>query len=141
MECRQGVLSESWSGDDAPREISLNAQQSLIQSDAMGHGSHRAYEPRLPLHAKWKYSAKWGNLMRSQGRALRVDEVQRILTLLQDTELSLAAIAERMQCSRGTISAINRKYSIRHYAGRRTVWQTLRIDLSGVARSPEGRIR
>jgi hypothetical protein len=61
--------------------------------------------------------------MHSQGRRLRADEILKIIRLLVKTELSLTHIAERMQCSRGTVATINRKYSIRDYGGRRTEWE------------------
>jgi hypothetical protein len=32
-------------------------------------------------------------------------------------------IAERMDCSRSAVIAINRKFKVRDYAGRRTTWQ------------------
>jgi hypothetical protein len=61
--------------------------------------------------------------MHSQGRRLKTEQIQKIISLLVKTELSLTHIAERMQCSRGTVATINRKYRIRDYGGRRTVWE------------------
>ena len=36
--------------------------------------------------------------------------------------MSLADIANRMRCSRSAVAAINRKYQVRDYNGRRTQW-------------------
>ncbi len=39
--------------------------------------------------------------------------------------MSLADIAERMSCSSSAITAINRRFQIRKYDGRRTAWTTI----------------
>ena len=51
---------------------------------------------------------------------LTSDEIQRIIRLLRDTDLPLAAIAKRMSCTAGTIGAINRRYKIRFYDRKRS---------------------
>jgi hypothetical protein len=55
----------------------------------------------------------------------RVDqqELKKIMELLRSSDLSIAQIAERMQRTRGTIAAINRKYRIRDYLGKRSTWK------------------
>lgn len=63
--------------------------------------------------------------MARQGCALRDNEIRRIVTLLARTEMSLMDIAKRTGCSRGAIAAINRRYQVRDYAGRRTTWAVL----------------
>jgi hypothetical protein len=63
--------------------------------------------------------------MARQGCALSESEIQRIVTLLARTEMSLMDIARRSGCSRGAIAAINRRYQVRSYAGRRTTWAVL----------------
>ncbi len=61
-------------------------------------------------------------MIRSQGRYFSTDELNRILKLLRDTDLTLADISDRMQCSRSAIASINRKFQIRVYAGKRAHW-------------------
>ena len=63
--------------------------------------------------------------MAKQGCALQATEIQKIVTLLAKTDMSLMDIAKRTGCSRGAIAAINRKYQVRDYAGRRTTWAVL----------------
>jgi hypothetical protein len=60
-----------------------------------------------------------------QGRSFDKNEIETILALLKSTDLPIAAIAERMGCSRSVVVAINRKYQIRDYRGRRSTWYTL----------------
>lgn len=63
--------------------------------------------------------------MAKQGCALQESEIRKIVTLLARTEMSLMEIAQRTGCSRGAIAAINRRYQVRSYAGRRTTWAVL----------------
>ena len=56
-------------------------------------------------------------------RFLSEYEINRIQQLLAETELSFQNIAERMDCAKSTVIAINRKYNIRAYRGRRTHWE------------------
>ena len=60
--------------------------------------------------------------MARQGYSLSEQEVKRIVTLLANTDMTIFEIAQRMACSRGTISAINRKFQVRKYAGPRSGW-------------------
>jgi len=59
-----------------------------------------------------------------QGRSLDKSEIQSIVDLLRTTDLTIAAIAERMGCSRSAVVTINRKYQVRDYRGRRSTWDT-----------------
>jgi hypothetical protein len=61
-------------------------------------------------------------MIRSQGRHFKPDEVKRIVRLLRETEMTLPEIATRMRCSRSAVAAINRKFQVRDYDGRRTQW-------------------
>jgi len=61
-------------------------------------------------------------MIRSQGRYFSTDELNRILKLLRDSDLTLPQIADRMQCSRSAVASINRKFQIRVYAGKRAQW-------------------
>jgi hypothetical protein len=36
--------------------------------------------------------------------------------------MTAADIAQRMHCSRGSVTIINRKFQVRKYLGRRTAW-------------------
>jgi hypothetical protein len=65
--------------------------------------------------------------MSGQGCAFSQGDLQRIIVLL-NSEIPIKYIAERMQCSRSAILAINRRYSVRNYAGRRSTWQTSTAD-------------
>lgn len=67
--------------------------------------------------------------MRGKGRFFNDSEISRIVGLLSSTELSSAEIARRMDCSVSAVSSLNRKYSVRSYAGRRNSW-----DCSGSRR-------
>jgi hypothetical protein len=60
--------------------------------------------------------------MRAQGKSFSDDELKRIVMLLRDSELSLPEIASRMMCSRSAVAAINRKFQVRLYEGRRLQW-------------------
>jgi hypothetical protein len=61
-------------------------------------------------------------MIRSQGKYFSEDELNRIVVLLRDTDLTLTEIAGRMRCSRSAVASINRKVRIRIYAGRRSHW-------------------
>jgi hypothetical protein len=61
-------------------------------------------------------------MLRAQGKYLSEDEIKNIKRLLATTELSLQGIGARMNCAKTTIAAINRKYGIRAYNGRRSAW-------------------
>src|SRR5688572_13071288 len=75
--------------------------------------------------------------MRIQGRRLRQDEIARIVSLLRETDMSLAEISKRMQCSRAVIVGINRKYSVRDYGGKRVTWKLIERN-DGSARTDAG---
>ena len=51
--------------------------------------------------------------------------ISRIVSLLA-TDMTIPEIAERMSCSRTAIIAINRKFQVRAYAGRRATWEYAR---------------
>jgi predicted DNA-binding protein YlxM (UPF0122 family) len=42
--------------------------------------------------------------------------------LLRDSDMSLREVADRMRCSRSAVAAINRKFQIRIYGGKRSHW-------------------
>ena len=69
--------------------------------------------------------------MSRQGRALCSSEIQTIVVLLRSTDTPIPAIAERMGCSRSAIVAINRKFQVREYRGRRNTWETLCAPKAG----------
>jgi len=69
-------------------------------------------------------------MVRSQGRYFSEGELSRIITLLRNSELSLPEIADRMSCSRSAIAAINRKFQIRLYEGRRSQWNLNGVSVS-----------
>ena len=61
--------------------------------------------------------------MAKQGCSLTCKEIETILVLLASTDTTIQAIAERMSCSRSAIVAINRKFQVRTYGGRRNTWK------------------
>ena len=71
--------------------------------------------------------------MATQGRPLDDFQIQKIVSLLARTDMSLAEIGERMGCSHGLIAAINRRYEVRDYAGHRTRWVNLKEQTEGAA--------
>ena len=61
--------------------------------------------------------------MAKQGQGLDDTEIRTILNLLKSTDTPIPAIATRMGCSRSAVVAINRKFQIRDYGGRRSTWE------------------
>ena len=61
--------------------------------------------------------------MAVQGHALSQEEMNRIVSLLKDTDMTMPEIAARMQCSRSAIVSINRRFRVREYLGLRSKWQ------------------
>jgi hypothetical protein len=59
-------------------------------------------------------------------------EIRKIVSLLFSTDMTVPEIAQRTGCSNSTILAINRKYEVREYSGRRNTWVVL---------MPEDRVR
>jgi ribosomal protein S13 len=66
--------------------------------------------------------------MAKQGRALTEEAVDKIVTLLQSTDMTISEIAQRMGCSRSAIASINRKFQVRDYAGLRSRWSLQKIS-------------
>jgi len=60
--------------------------------------------------------------MAIQGHPLHDFQVHRIVSLLSRTDMTFAEIAQRMGCSHAVVAAINRRYEVRDYAGRRNQW-------------------
>jgi hypothetical protein len=63
-----------------------------------------------------------GQMIRSQGKYFSKDELNRIVMLLRESDMTLPEIADRMRCSRSAVAAINRKFQIRLYGGKRSQW-------------------
>lgn len=61
--------------------------------------------------------------MAIQGKAFSEAELQRIVSLLRSTEMTIGEIAERMRCSRSAVASINRRFQVREYAGLRSIWK------------------
>jgi predicted DNA-binding protein YlxM (UPF0122 family) len=59
---------------------------------------------------------------RSQGKYFSKDELKRIVMLLRESDMTLPEIADRMRCSRSAVAAINRKFQVRLYGGKRSQW-------------------
>ena len=73
-------------------------------------------------------------MIRSQGKYFSKNELSRIFMLLRDSDLSLPEIADRMRCSRSAVAAINRKFQVRLYEGKRGGWHARKAYSSGLAR-------
>ena len=70
--------------------------------------------------------------MATQGQALRADQIQRIVSLLAETQMTMPDIALRMQCSRSAVTSINRRFKVRDYRGLRSSWQIPKLMIESV---------
>jgi len=61
-------------------------------------------------------------MIRSQGKYFSKDELNRIVMLLRESDMTLPEIADRMRCSRSAVAAINRRFQVRLYGGKRSQW-------------------
>jgi predicted DNA-binding protein YlxM (UPF0122 family) len=61
--------------------------------------------------------------MANQGRSLTRNQILRIINLLASTDMNIAQIAERMECSKSAVTAVNRKHGVRDYSGQRSRWK------------------
>lgn len=57
-----------------------------------------------------------------QGKVLEPDVVSKVVKLLKETDLGMFLIAERMKISRHSVYAVNKKYGIREYDGKRSTF-------------------
>jgi len=60
--------------------------------------------------------------MARQGCPLHESEVQSIVRLLASTDMTLLSIAQRTGRSHAAIAAVNRRFQVRTYSGRRNTW-------------------
>jgi len=60
--------------------------------------------------------------MAGKGTWFTDDYIRRIVALLS-TDLTIELIAERINCSRTAVVLVNRRFQVRAYAGRRTIWE------------------
>ena len=60
--------------------------------------------------------------MARQGCPLQESEIRRIVGLLASTDMTLLNIAERTGRSHAAIAAVNRRFGVRAYGGRRSSW-------------------
>lgn len=58
-----------------------------------------------------------------QSKQMDPRELERIVSLLRHSELTLSEIAARMRRIRTTIAALNRRLRIREYPGQRSHWR------------------
>ena len=61
--------------------------------------------------------------MARQGRILDESDIERIVSLLGSTEMTVSEIAQRMSCSRSAVLSIDRRRQVRDYGGHHTSWQ------------------
>ncbi len=62
----------------------------------------------------------------TQGVELVPEQITKIRKLLKQTDMNLADIAKRMECSRAAVQVINAKYKIRDYHGSRNRFELAR---------------
>lgn len=60
--------------------------------------------------------------MARQGCPLQESEIRRIITLLASTDMTFLNIARRTGRSHAAIAAVNRRFQVREYGGRRSTW-------------------
>jgi hypothetical protein len=60
--------------------------------------------------------------MSRQGCSLQDSEIRRIVSLLASTDMSLTDIAQRTGRSHAAVAAVNRRFQVREYGGRRSTW-------------------
>jgi DNA-binding transcriptional regulator GbsR (MarR family) len=60
--------------------------------------------------------------MAGQGNPMHEGQIRTVISLLAATEMTIPEIAQRMGCSRSAIAAVNRKFQVRQYQGRRSTW-------------------
>jgi len=60
--------------------------------------------------------------MAGQGNPMHEGQIRTVISLLTSTEMTIPEIAQRMGCSRSAIAAVNRKFQVRQYHGRRSTW-------------------
>ena len=63
-------------------------------------------------------------MMKAQGsgRPINGAQLDKMIRLLRETDLSLGEVAERFQCSRSAVQSVNRRFSVRFYNGARARW-------------------
>jgi len=67
-----------------------------------------------------------------------MEEIQRIVSLLAETQMTMPEIAMRMQCSRSAVVSINRRFQVREYGGFRSKWENPKSLVDRAASQPEG---
>jgi hypothetical protein len=65
--------------------------------------------------------------MARSGIHLSPQIIEKVKALLSTTDLSMAQIAERIDCGRSAVASVNNKYRIRIYGKKRNSW-TLNND-------------
>jgi hypothetical protein len=77
---------------------------------------------RIPPIKSTEIIKREGWTVARQGRVFHDEEVSRIVSLLASTDMTISEIAARFRCSRSAVAAINRKFQVRLYLGRRSSW-------------------
>jgi hypothetical protein len=76
----------------------------------------------VPLAVRLQCGNEDNLMLRAQGKYLSQDEISNIKRLLASTEMTIQEIGTRVACAKSTVVAINRKFAIRSYNGRRSEW-------------------
>ena len=67
-------------------------------------------------------------MLQGRGRTFPTETIEKIRQLLAVTDVSLAEISERMNCSKSAVTSINSKYQVRVYENKRTRWTVKAAD-------------
>src|SRR5262245_32983551 len=67
-------------------------------------------------------------MLQGRGRTFPTETIEKIRQLLAATDVSLAEMAERMNCSKSAVTSINSKYQVRVYENKRTRWTVKAAD-------------
>ena len=133
VERKRFIGMHKWIKDALPRRPSVSKFISLsdFQPLSLWSPTCETQQRNGVVNFAIKKRSKGRKMSRESLRFLSEREITRIQQLLAATELSFQNIADRMDCAKSTIIAINRKYSIRSYGGRRSQWQVVTSQFSG----------
>lgn len=67
-----------------------------------------------------------------QGRSLSAREIATVVKCLKDEDMTIIQIAKRCGVSKGSVAAINKRYGIREYNGRKLTWSMIGTEANAV---------
>jgi hypothetical protein len=99
-----------------------NIASNPLKKHSRSHGALFANEQTFFIQGVLASAREEKGSMAGKGHCMALEDVQRIIYLLDSTEMTVAEIAERMSCSRSVVVTINRRFQVREYSGLRTRW-------------------